>query len=59
MGRKLICDQLRATSSFWMGLFKTRDKKALSTFIFDPGLSDSRLLWLNIVLLYFDRVGLK
>ena len=54
-----VCAQLRAISSFWMNLPNKRDKKALLTCIVNRGWSDSRLPWLDIVILCMDGVGLK
>ena len=50
--RKQFSALLRALPSFWMNLFNTRDRKALSTCIVDQD-------WIGIVLLCLDGVGLK
>ena len=50
---------LRALHSFWLNLLNTRDRKYLYTCIVDQDWSDSRLPWLDIVLLCLDVVGLK
>ena len=52
------CAQFRAMSRFGMYFLQTKDKEALFTCIFDPDLGDSRLPWLDNVLLCLDGVGL-
>ena len=42
-----------------MNEVNSRDRNSFFTYIVDPEYSDSRLPWLDIVLLCLDRVGLK
>ena len=57
---EFICSQLRATSSFWMNSLNTRHRKSPKHFfIVDYNWKDSRLPWLDRVLLCLVRVGLK